>query len=143
MDRLEWFLEKATEIGVWEITPLLTRHTERKKLNYDRLEKIIVSAVKQSKRAYKPVLHPVVKWKDLTPCPDRFFVALCDADHFHNKKFSAARQAAVIIGPEGGFSDEEREDLHRWNIPAIRLAENRLRTETAGIAAVCRFYCNT
>ncbi|NPA45670.1 MAG: 16S rRNA (uracil(1498)-N(3))-methyltransferase [Chlorobi bacterium] len=142
MDRFEWFLEKATELGVWKITPLITRNTGRKKLNYDRLEKIIVSAVKQSKRAYKPVLHPAITWKNIPWESHRFFAALCEADRYRNKDYAQARRAAVIVGPEGGFAPDEREELQQRNIPAIRLSAYRLRAETAGITAVCRFYCN-
>ena len=143
MDRFEWFLEKATELGVWAITPLLTHHTGRKKLNYERLEKIIISAVKQSMRAYKPALHPAISWKDIPWEQHRFFAALCEAEQYANTSYIRTSSAAVLIGPEGGFSEAEKEELWIKNIPAIHLSDNRLRTETAGITAVCLFYSHS
>ena len=138
IDRFEWFLEKATELGVWEITPVITRFTERKKLNYDRLEKIIISAVKQSKRAYKPVLHPAMKFDEVVRTAANLFAGMCEASGPENEAFRKHKYASVLIGPEGGFSNDELLKLKEF--PAVSLGEHRLRTETAGVAAVCLFY---
>ena len=143
IDRFEWFLEKATELGVWEITPLRTARTERKQLNFERLEKIIVSAVKQSLRAYKPRLNP---WKTLAEVQapsGQGFVALCRAETYHNRAFRQAPRASVVIGPEGGFTPSEQSLLIDKGFLPLRLGAHRLRTETAGVASVCQFYtCN-
>ncbi len=136
-DRFEWFLEKATELGVWEITPVITRLTERKKINHERMEKIIVSALKQSKRAYKPVLNEPVELKNMDIRPETF-VALCE-EQGNEKKFIEQKSAQIIIGPEGGFSEEEKKWFVSKKILPVKLSDYRLRTETAGIAAVCLF----
>jgi 16S rRNA (uracil1498-N3)-methyltransferase len=141
IDRFEWFLEKATELGVWEITPVITKLTERKKINYERLEKIIVSAVKQAKRAYKPTLNPIEKLSGTFEKAENLFIARCKPEKIDNKHFISQQSASVLIGPEGGFSADELVKLKEF--PAVLLGENRLRTETAGIASVCLFYSKT
>jgi len=139
IDRFEWFLEKATELGVWEITPVRTVRTERKKLNFERLEKIIISALKQSLRAYKPVLH---NWTSLTSLQggEGSFAALCQATPGDGRDFGQHPRSSVVIGPEGGFTDEEIDILRQKGFKPLFLSPNRLRTETAGITAVCKFY---
>ncbi len=139
VDRFEWFLEKATELGVWEITPVLTRYTQRAKLNYERLEKIIVSAVKQSLRAYKPRLNRAVKLSELHFENKDFFAALCDGSLENTGKFAESTNAAILIGPEGGFSTDEKDFIKQNGLIPVKLNGARLRTETAGIAAVCLF----
>ncbi len=139
-NRMEWALEKSTELGVWEITPVITKHTERKKLNYERLDKIIIAAVKQSKRAYKPVLHRAINLEDFIQSKENAFVALCQANKSSNHIFQSLEKARILIGPEGGFSLEEIRLLEKASVSAVRLGSYRLRSETAAIAATCLFH---
>ena len=142
IDRFEWFLEKAVELGVWEITPLRTKRGERSKINFDRMEKIIISALKQSLRTYKPALN---HWQSLSAAVKSeapVFAALCQAEKYANNDYVKATHASIIIGPEGGFSPDELDLLRQANLSAVKLGNHRLRTETAGVAAVCLFNSN-
>ena len=139
IERLEWFLEKATEIGIDEITPLLCEHSERKVIKNDRLEKIIISAMKQSLKAYLPVLHP------LTPFPDFIhrnreglkFIAHCEETEKRLLKeaYTPGQNATILIGPEGDFSVPEINSALQQGYIPVSLGNSRLRTETAGIVA--------
>ena len=142
-DRMEWFLEKATELGITEITPLLCANSERKKLRPGRLEKILVAAMKQSFGAYLPQLNPLCRFEDfIKTCAtasglDRF-IAHCRSDSlpglFHNS--IAGNDVVVLIGPEGDFSIDEIKKAEQTGFQSVSLGPSRLRTETAGIAAV-------
>lgn len=159
MERIEWAIEKCTEIGVDEITPLLCRFSERKQLRLDRLEKIILSAAKQSLTAYIPQLHPLTSFDDLLaslqdahqPAAPLCYIAHCYkqdkrqlADELQRVLSDATYRASLqadephillLIGPEGDFSPEEVDSaLARGFIP-VALGDSRLRTETAGIVA--------
>ena len=140
IDRFEWFLEKATEIGVDEITPLLCSNSERKVIKEDRLEKIMVSAMKQSLKAYLPRLNPMTGFNDFIKMNDRSakFIAHCeDQQKTHLKNLIKPNEnAVVLIGPEGDFSSEEIKKALQNNYQPVSLGESRLRTETAGIVAV-------
>jgi len=139
MDRFEWFLEKATEIGVDEITPLLCQYSERKVIKAERLERVLIAAMKQSIKAFKPKLNP------LTPMAD--FVSSVDAEgkyiaHCYEQDKAALKQAClnarhsiVMIGPEGDFSTEELALAERHGFIGVALGQERLRTETAGVVA--------
>ena len=138
-ERLEWFLEKATEIGVDEITPTLCEHSERKVIKEERLEKIIVSAMKQSGRATLPKLNPLTKIKDFV---DQSFSGTKVIAHcYENEKQSIgeaiqkSQDVVVLIGPEGDFSEAEVQKAIESDFVPISLSDFRLRTETAGIAA--------
>jgi 16S rRNA (uracil1498-N3)-methyltransferase len=143
MDRLEWFLEKATEIGVDEITPILCKHSERDSLRLDRLEKILVSAMKQSLRAWLPQLNPLTKFTDFVKKTGETQkrLAWCGNEPMpHLKNTLLPDQSTVIaIGPEGDFSPEEVTLALSSGFQAISLGEARLRTETAGLYAVTVF----
>lgn len=143
MDRLEWFLEKATEIGLDEITPILCKHSERDTLRLDRLEKILVSAMKQSLRAWLPQLHPLTKFTDFVKKTGETQkrLAWCgDEPMPHLKNTLLPDQSTVIaIGPEGDFSPDEVTLALSSGFQAVSLGEARLRTETAGIYAVTVF----
>jgi 16S rRNA (uracil1498-N3)-methyltransferase len=139
IDRFEWFLEKATEIGVDEITPILCVHSERKVLKNDRLEKVIVAAMKQSLKAYLPKLNPLVSFNEFIN--NRFegknFIAHCygHAKRELKNELANSRSNLILIGPEGDFSEEEiRLATEKQFIP-VSLGESRLRTETAAIVA--------
>lgn len=139
IERLEWFLEKATEIGIDEVSLIITQRSERKEAKVDRLNKIITSAIKQSLKAYHPVLNdPVPFAKFLAkPFEGQKFVAHCAdgekseiKDHFKpNDKY------LVLIGPEGDFTEKEISDALQSGFKAITLGESRLRTETAALEA--------
>lgn len=139
MDRFEWFLEKATEIGIDEITPLLCEHSERKILKSDRLEKVIISAVKQSIKAYKPRLNEIIPIKDFLS--QKFeaekYIAHCEEDEKVQLKniYKKGQNSIILIGPEGDFSTTEIELAKKNNFQDISLGESRLRTETAGVVA--------
>lgn len=138
-NRFEWFLEKATEIGVNEITPLLCSHSERKTIKTERLEKILVSAMKQSVKAYLPKLNPMVPFYDFLKQPDGLqkFIAHCNdgkKPHLKNE-LTPDETILILIGPEGDFSPEEVEQAKTSGFREISLGKSRLRTETAGVVA--------
>lgn len=137
MDRFEWFLEKATEIGVDHITPVLTHRTERDKLRHDRMEKVLVGAMKQSQRKWLPQLDELTKLKDLgTDGILQKFFGWCEGDHVDlTSIYDPTKDALMLIGPEGDFTPEEAEWLIANGFQAVSLGKARLRTETAGIAA--------
>jgi 16S rRNA (uracil1498-N3)-methyltransferase len=148
INRFEWFLEKATEFGIDEITPLLCFHSERKNVREDRLEKVVVAAMKQSLKAYLPKINPMISFKDFLKSVDigesqkenQKFIAHCQDDFseskFHLKNATKERQnITILIGPEGDFSSKEIELALSQNFQPISLGKERLRTETAGLAA--------
>ncbi len=139
IDRLEWFLEKATEIGIDEITPILSFHSERKVIKEERLEKVLVAAMKQSIKAWKPRLNPILPFKEFISAQhqEEVYIAHC---HPSNKTPLAQlcaphKNLTVLIGPEGDFSVEEVELAMQAGATAISLGASRLRTETAGLVA--------
>lgn len=139
MERFEWFLEKATEIGIDEITPIRCEHSERTILKPERLEKIIVSAMKQSMKAYCPKLNEIKSFKSFVQ--EQFsgqkLIAHC-ADSAKSKLKNAYIRnatAVILIGPEGDFSKEEITFAIENNFQAVSLGDSRLRTETAALVA--------
>ncbi len=143
MERLEWFLEKATEIGVDEITPLICQRSERDTLRLDRLEKILVSAMKQSLRAWLPKLNEPTRFQDFakkTNEAQRRLAWCSDEPLSHLKNTLSPQQDTVIaIGPEGDFSPEEIQIAFANGFQGVSLGKARLRTETAGLLAVTVF----
>lgn len=138
-DRLEWFLEKATEIGITEITPIICEHSERKIIKPDRLEKVLISAMKQSGQATLPKLNPLCKLQDLTDNNSSVkYIAHCESENQAHLKqaYETGQPSLIIIGPEGDFSLSEIDFALKQGYQPISLGNNRLRTETAGIA-VC------
>ncbi|MFM8912856.1 MAG: 16S rRNA (uracil(1498)-N(3))-methyltransferase [Flammeovirgaceae bacterium] len=136
-DRIEWFVEKAIEIGVDEISFILCKNSERKVLNLERIEKIAVSAMKQSQQAWMPTLHPLQPFSNLLQQPaDQKFIGHVDSfPGVHLKTIAKPNQGyLVLIGPEGDFSKEELQSAQQLGFEKVSLGENRLRTETAGIA---------
>lgn len=139
IERLEWFLEKATEIGIDEITPILCDRSERKLVNNDRLEKIIVSAVKQSIKAYVPKLNEMISLKQFLNqhIEGQKFIAHCnswDLPHLKNN-LQLSSKVTILIGPEGDFTPSEVEQSMSKGYEEISLGTSRLRTETAGVVA--------
>lgn len=139
MDRLEFFLEKATEIGVDEITPLLCRYSERKTIKDERLERVVVAAMKQSVKAYMPKINPLTKVEDFVKKQHEGgkYIAHCyDKPKTPLKTLTTEHEASVVmIGPEGDFSLEEVESAEKNGFSSVELGKERLRTETAGIVA--------
>ncbi len=139
IERFEWFLEKATEIGIDEITPLLTSHSERKTINPDRLEKILISAMKQSLKAYLPKLNSLTTLKELiiNNKTENKYIAYCDEiqkTHLKDLVISG-KNTLILIGPEGDFSAAEVKLAIGRGFSVVSLGNSRLRTETAGIVA--------
>jgi 16S rRNA (uracil1498-N3)-methyltransferase len=139
IDRYEWFLEKTTEIGISEITPLLCRYSERKVIKEERLKKIITSAMKQSIKAYHPTLNPMISFKEFIKMPfsgDKF-IAHCENGVKNPLKdlVSKGKNTLILIGPEGDFSKEEIDTAIANGFKEISLGNSRLRTETAGVVA--------
>lgn len=140
-DRYEWFLEKATEIGVSEITPIICDHSERKVIKAERYEKILQSAMKQSLKAYLPVLNPAVSLKDFLKAKNESdtlkFIAHCEETDKKSLKslLLPNNNATILIGPEGDFSSEEIDLAIKNGFLPVTLGESRLRTETAAIVA--------
>ncbi len=141
IERLEWFIEKATEIGVDEITPIICEHSERKIVKIDRLDKIAVSAMKQSKKAYLPVVNePVSMLSFVSNCKEeQKFIAHCMSDSERvdlSSAYKPGSDVVVLIGPEGDFSPAElKQTLSNGFVPVV-MGQSRLRTETAGVVAV-------
>ena len=144
MDRIEWMVEKATEIGVDEVSFLNCQFSERRLVKTTRLEKIIVAAVKQSHKAYKPQLHEIESFKAFIhePREGRKFIAHCYEEVPRSylfeelKKDGDTEDATVMIGPEGDFSIEEVKMAVEAGWQSVHLGESRLRTETAGLSAI-------
>lgn len=142
IDRFEWFLEKATEIGIDEITPLQTEHSERTKLRNERLEKILLAAMKQSMRTWLPKLNELIDFEHFirrTEILDGHarFIAHCREENLPHLKNNcpAATDVTLLIGPEGDFSQTEISLANQAGFKNISLGSARLRTETAGIVA--------
>lgn len=139
IERIEWFAEKVTEIGIEEITPIICEHSERKIIKHDRLEKILISAMKQSKKAYLPKLNEQCSFKDFMKVQRNGL--LCIAHCYEQDKkmlsttYKAGQDVTILIGPEGDFSEEEVKMALGINYIPISLGDSRLRTETAGVAA--------
>jgi 16S rRNA (uracil1498-N3)-methyltransferase len=138
IDRFEWLLEKATECGVDEITPLICEKSERRIIKPRRLEKILQSAMKQSVRAYLPALNPAIKYADFIkqPSPDIALIAHCADGVKQNitNTYKAGKNIIAIIGPEGDFSEAEISLALSNGYKAISMGRHRLRTETAALA---------
>lgn len=145
IDRMEWMVEKLTEIGVNRIIPLLCRHSERKELKTERLEKIAVSAMKQSLKAVKPEIMPMTQFADVvrTVEADMKFIAYCDdavERHVLAKEYAPGASAIVMIGPEGDFAPPEVNMAMAVGYEPVTLGDNRLRTETAAVVALDTFH---
>lgn len=136
-DRMEWFLEKATEMGVSRITPIRCDHSERKSINYERFDKIIVSAMKQSLQFYKPQLDELTSFNDFIASTHHAvkLIAHCEETKKQTLQELATRGASTImlIGPEGDFSTTEINAALAHGFKPVSLGANRLRTETAGV----------
>ncbi len=138
MARWEWFLEKAVEVGIDEITPILCEHSERISLKTDRLEKIVIAAMKQSLKTYKPQLNAPIAFMDFLAHPfnGQKYIAYCDGKERKGLKSTYERHlpTLMLIGPEGDFSTEEITAALSNKFEPVTLGNYRLRTETAALA---------
>ncbi len=144
-DRYEWFLEKATEIGINSITPIICDHSERKVIKQERFEKILQSAMKQSLNCYLPKLNQAIKFNDFIKqdFEGQLFIAHCDGDpelvsgirKSLKTELQPNQDITILIGPEGDFSVKEIDFALQQNFIPVTLGETRLRTETAAIVA--------
>ena len=138
-ERYEWFLEKATEIGIQEITPIICEHSERKIIKTDRFQKIIESAMKQSLHYYLPKLNEPIRFKDFikTKKSGQLFIAHCEetCKKLLKNELKTSQDTTILIGPEGDFSVKEIQLAVENNFIPVSLGSIRLRTETAAIVA--------
>jgi len=138
MDRFEWFLEKATEIGIDEITPIICSRSERKIIKTERCNRILLSAMKQSLKFHVPKLNEAISLNDFIKqdFEGTKYIAHCeDGDKLNLKTVSKAEKTLILIGPEGDFSQKEIDLALQNQFKAVSLGASRLRTETAGIIA--------
>jgi len=141
IDRMEWFLEKATELGIDEITPIITDRSERRIVKEDRLNKVITSAVKQSIKAYHPKLNEAISYNAFLNLPSEGNKLIAHCIDENDKKYISELVAPhqkylILIGPEGDFSPEEVNLALNKGFKPLTLGDNRLRTETAALS-VC------
>ena len=138
-DRYEWFLEKATELGISEITPIICDHSERKQIKTDRFDKIIQSAMKQSNQFYLPKLNEPVAFKDFMKIKNNGLQLIAHCEETNKKSLKDViklnENATILIGPEGDFSEKEIQLAIENNYIPVSLGNTRLRTETAAIVA--------
>jgi len=146
-DRIEWFLEKATEIGIDEITPIICSNSERRVIKLERFEKILQAAMKQSLKFTLPKLNKPIKLNEFINqnIDGKICIAHCESFDKNSKKgekrflksiIDSSEKTTILIGPEGDFSSEEIKKCLKKNMIPISLGESRLRTETAGLVAV-------
>lgn len=139
-DRYEWFLEKATEIGITEITPIICEYSERKVVKMDRCNRIVQSALKQSLKAWMPKIHTPLSYEDFIASKSDYdikCIAHCEETEKQSLKdvVLKGQSACILIGPEGDFSTQEIKAAMAAGYCAIHLGQSRLRTETAAIVA--------
>lgn len=144
-DRLEWFVEKATELGVGTIVPIQCANSERSHLKVDRLQRVAIAAMKQSGKVFLPTLLPLTSFQDALEASssERTLLAHC-REEWHRMSIrdvvASRATTTVFIGPEGDFSREEIERAVQAGAIGIHLGQSRLRTETAGVVAVTSYY---
>jgi 16S rRNA (uracil1498-N3)-methyltransferase len=137
LERMEWLLEKCTEIGVARFSFILCKNSERRNLNMDRLERIVISATKQSGRIFLPKIHPLMSLETFTANHRIGWIAHCreDMDKKAIGSFPYTTDAPILIGPEGDFTKEEIAATLKTGYKSITLGQSRLRTETAALVA--------
>jgi 16S rRNA (uracil1498-N3)-methyltransferase len=139
LNRFEWFLEKATEMGVDEIIPLQTSRTLRPRIKQERAERIVLTATKQSQRAYLPIIAPLTPYFEfIADQSNSGYIAHCEEDltRVGVSELRNTRPSLILIGPEGDFSKEEIAEAEKNGFMGLELTHHRLRTETAGIFAL-------
>ena len=140
IDRIEWLLEKSTEIGVKKIHFIQTKNSIRKKINKERLEKIIISSMKQSKQFHKPIIYDMISFNDFIILNNdtQKFIAHCQNTHKTDlaKNLINNNSCTIMIGPEGDFTRKEVDFATLNGFNPVGLGKNRLRTETAALVAI-------
>ncbi|HWB62361.1 MAG TPA: RsmE family RNA methyltransferase [Chitinophagales bacterium] len=143
MERFEWFAEKACEVGINEITPLICSHSERRELKPERIEKVLISACKQSKHFTLPKINPVTAYDSFiknTNHTNQRYIAWCDEKSIHLKDaYHGGFDAVIVIGPEGDFTKEEVLLAEQNEFEPVSLGKSRLRLETAAVYATVVF----
>ncbi|MFV8378068.1 16S rRNA (uracil(1498)-N(3))-methyltransferase [Flavobacterium sp. LB3R33] len=138
-DRYEWFLEKATEIGIHEITPIICDHSERKVINNERFDKILLAAMKQSNELYLPKLNDAITFKEFIKLERKGLKLIAHCEETDKKTLKSVlkpnEDVTLLIGPEGDFSEKEIALALENNFNPVSLGNTRLRTETAAIVA--------
>ena len=138
-DRYEWFLEKATEIGIQEITPIICDHSERKVINNERFDKILLTAMKQSNELYLPKLNSAITFKEFVKLKNEDVKLIAHCEETDKKTLKSVlkpnENITMLIGPEGDFSEKEIALALENDFTAVSLGNTRLRTETAAIVA--------
>jgi 16S rRNA (uracil1498-N3)-methyltransferase len=141
MDRLEWFLEKATEIGIDEITPLICKRSERTVVKTERLKGVLASAMKQSLKAYLPIINEATDFSQFMKQNfaenEQRFIAYCNDTERHplSKMYEKSKNCVILIGPEGDFTEAEVQMAFKKEFVGVSMGNSRLRTETAGVVA--------
>jgi 16S rRNA (uracil1498-N3)-methyltransferase len=139
INRFEWFLEKATEMGIDRITPIICDHSERRNINHDRLNKVIIAAMKQSLKAFLPVLDKATPFKNFINenlQGEKFIAYIDENQQVHLKEgYGGSEEVTILIGPEGDFNKEEFIMAQKAGYKPVSLGPERLRTETAALYA--------
>ena len=139
ISRFEWFLEKATEIGIDLVTPVICKHSERKEIKPGRLERVLIAAMKQSLKSKLPLLENTCSFDELLKrsfSGQKFIAYIHDDVTLElSEAYQALQDALVLIGPEGDFSPDEVERAREQGFQPVKLGPSRLRTETAGLVA--------
>lgn len=144
-DRLEWFIEKAVEMGIDEITPVICARTEKTGVKKERLQKLILSAMKQSVKAYLPRLNEAILFSDFISkeISGERIIAHCIPQKSRAplmEKIKPGKEIVILIGPEGDFTADEVSLAEKAGYTSVHLGTSRLRTETAGVVACCSAY---
>ena len=134
ISRFEWFVEKATELGISQITPIVCEHSEKKKVNTERLERILISSLKQSNQFFKPKINLINTFENfILNNKDQLLMANLKTSNKLCEKLFTKPNICLMIGPEGGFSDSEIDFAKKQDIKEVTLGKSRLRSETAAI----------
>ncbi|MFL2634058.1 MAG: RsmE family RNA methyltransferase [Candidatus Marisimplicoccus sp.] len=134
ISRFEWFVEKATELGISQITPIVCEHSEKKKVNTERLERILISSLKQSNQFFKPKINSINTFENfILNSEDQLLMANLKTSNKLSEKLFTKQNICLMIGPEGGFSDREVDLAKKNYIKEVTLGNSRLRSETAAI----------
>ncbi len=142
--RFDWFLEKATEMGIDEISPIITEHSERREMNIARSKRVITAAMKQSLKAYHPIINEPISYNDFLQKvkeKELFIAHLIDDKQLDLKQaYNHGKDVCVLIGPEGDFTDNEVDTAMEKGFKAVRMGIERLRTETAALFATANIH---
>lgn len=134
ISRFEWFVEKATELGISQITPIVCEYSEKKRVNTERLERILISSLKQSNQFFKPKINSINTFENfILNSEDQLLMANLKTSNKLSKKLFTKPNICLMIGPEGGFSDSEIDLAKKQDIKEVTLGNSRLRSETAAI----------